>query len=79
MSLLLTAVIRRESDGYFALCPDLDIASQGGTVAEARENLKEALELFFEAAGADEAPPHLGGEVCVTQVEVSAAVGQVAR
>ena len=46
----LTAIIEREDDGYVALCPELDIASQGDTVNEARDNLKEALELFFEAA-----------------------------
>ncbi len=46
----LTAVIEREGDGYVALCPELDIASQGDTVAEARANLKEAVELFFEVA-----------------------------
>ena len=46
----LTAIIEREGDGYVALCPEVDIASQGNTVQEARTNLQEALELFFEAA-----------------------------
>ena len=46
----LTAIIEREGDGYVALCPELDIASQGDTVEEARRNLEEALELFFECA-----------------------------
>ncbi|KAF0218391.1 MAG: hypothetical protein FD174_3008 [Geobacteraceae bacterium] len=50
----LTAVIEREGDGYVALCPELDIASQGGTVEEARNNLQEALELFFETADPSE-------------------------
>ena len=45
-----TAIIEREDDQYVALCPELDIASQGDTVEEARTNLKEALELFFESA-----------------------------
>ncbi|MYB68318.1 MAG: type II toxin-antitoxin system HicB family antitoxin [Gemmatimonadetes bacterium] len=49
-----TKIIEREGDGYVALCPELDIASQGATVAAARENLKEALELFFETASATE-------------------------
>jgi predicted RNase H-like HicB family nuclease len=40
------AIIEREGDGYVALCPELDIASQGATVEEARCNLSEALELF---------------------------------
>jgi predicted RNase H-like HicB family nuclease len=46
----LTAIIEREGDGYVALCPELDIASQGDPVESARDNLREALELFFEAA-----------------------------
>ena len=46
----LTAIIEREDDMYVALCPELDIASQGHTVAEARDNLSDALELFFEVA-----------------------------
>ena len=50
----LTAIIEREDDAYVALCPDLDIASQGATVEEARQNLREALELFFECASPEE-------------------------
>lgn len=69
----LTAIIEREGDGYVALCPQLDIASQGDTVALARENLKEDLELFFETASSEEVSRRLHGEVYVTQVEVSAA------
>ena len=52
MTRQLTAIIEREDDGYVALCPEVDVASQGKTVDEARENLKEALELFFETASA---------------------------
>jgi predicted RNase H-like HicB family nuclease len=43
----LTAIIEREGNGYVSLCPELDIASQGNTIEEARVNLREALELFF--------------------------------
>jgi predicted RNase H-like HicB family nuclease len=49
-----TAIINREENGYVSLCPELDIASQGSTVEEARNNLIEALELFFEVANAAE-------------------------
>jgi len=48
------AIIEREGDGYVALYPELDIASQGKTVDEARYNLQEALELFFETASEEE-------------------------
>jgi len=46
----VTAVIEREDDRFVALCPELDIASQGTSVEEARANLIEALTLFFEVA-----------------------------
>ena len=50
----LTAIIEREGEGYVALCPEVDVASQGDTVDEARANLGEALELFFETASPEE-------------------------
>jgi predicted RNase H-like HicB family nuclease len=70
MSRQLTAVIQREADGFVALCPELDVASQGDTIEAARENLREALELFFECASAQEIQDRMGNEVFVTQVEV---------
>lgn len=45
-----TAVLQREGDGYVALCPELDVASQGQTVELAIASLKEAVELFLEYA-----------------------------
>ncbi|MGD0571220.1 MAG: type II toxin-antitoxin system HicB family antitoxin [Candidatus Sulfotelmatobacter sp.] len=46
----VTAIIEREGDGYVALCPELDVASQGDTIESARNNLQEAVELFLETA-----------------------------
>jgi predicted RNase H-like HicB family nuclease len=66
----LTAIIEREGDGYVSLCPELDIASQGSTIEEARDNLREALELFLETASSEEVKQRLHGEIYVTQVEV---------
>ena len=66
----LTAVIEREAGGYVSLCPELDIASQGDTVEEAKDNLREALELFFETAPSEEVQRRLTEEVFVTHVEV---------
>ncbi|MDE3001476.1 MAG: type II toxin-antitoxin system HicB family antitoxin [Gemmatimonadota bacterium] len=54
MSRQLTAVIERVGDGYVALCPELDIASQGKTVAESRVNLKKELASFLDTASVDE-------------------------
>ena len=67
----LTAVIEREGDAYVALCPELDIASQGDTVEESQRNLQEALELFFEEASPVEVQERLRAEVYVTSVEVA--------
>jgi predicted RNase H-like HicB family nuclease len=67
----LTAIIEREGNGYVSLCPELDIASQGDTIEEARINLREALELFFETASPTEIQTRLHEEVYVTQVEVA--------
>jgi predicted RNase H-like HicB family nuclease len=43
-----TALIAKDGDMYAALCPELDVASQGATVEEATSNLREAVELFLE-------------------------------
>ena len=66
-----TAIIEREGDGYVSLCPELDIASQGDNIEEARRNLIEALELFFETADPSEVKNRLHNEFFVTRVEVS--------
>ena len=71
MTRQLTAIIEREGDGYVALCPEVDVASQGDTVSEARDNLEEALALFFETASAEEIEGRLRDEIYVTQVEVA--------
>ena len=65
-----TAVIERDGDQYAALCPELDVASQGATVDEARRNLTEAVELFLECASPEEVAERLRDEVYVTQLEV---------
>jgi predicted RNase H-like HicB family nuclease len=58
----LTAVLIREGNGFVALCPEVDVASQGDSVEEAKINLQEAVELFFECASADEVRGRLSSE-----------------
>ncbi len=43
-----SAVIQKEEKWYVSWCPELDIASQGETIEEAIESLKEAIELYLE-------------------------------
>ena len=66
-----TAFIEREDDGFVALCPEFDIASQGETVEEAKANLVEAVELFLETADESEIQNRLHTEVFITQLEVA--------
>ena len=66
-----TAIIEKEDNDYVALCPELDVASQGKTVEEARRNLREAIELFFECASEQEVKERLHDEVFITRLEVS--------
>ncbi len=67
----LNVLIEREGDGFVSLCPELDIASQGDTVEEAKQNLQEALELFFETASAEEIGDRLHNEVYITSLDVA--------
>ncbi|MFA6242267.1 MAG: type II toxin-antitoxin system HicB family antitoxin [Candidatus Hydrogenedentales bacterium] len=71
VQLPFTAIIHREGDGYVAFCPNLDIARQGDSIEAARENLKEALELFFEAASPLEISACDSNEVYVTSIKVA--------
>lgn len=67
----VTGLIEREGDGYVALCPELDIASQGETIEEARANLQEALDVFVETASPEEIAERFHSEVYVTALEVA--------
>jgi predicted RNase H-like HicB family nuclease len=71
MQRYFTAIIEREGDGYVALCPELDIASQGDTIDEAKNNLREALELFFEVASDKEVYERLNDEIYITKVGIA--------
>ncbi len=62
-----TAALNREEDWYVARCLEVEVASQGGTVEEALNNVKEALELHFE----DEAPPSRFGYLIIASVELA--------
>ena len=67
----LTCIIEREGDSCVSLCPQIDIASQGNSVEEARKNLVEAIELFFEMASPNEILARVYSEIYVTQIGVA--------
>lgn len=66
-----TALLQKEGDGYVALCPELDVASQGPTVELAIANLKEAVELFLECADPEEVKQRLHREILVARFEAA--------
>ncbi len=67
----LLSIIEREGDGYVSWCPQLDIASQGDSIEQARDNLQEALTIFFEIASDDEVQHRRREDIFVTQLEVA--------
>lgn len=67
----LSCLIEREGDGYVSLCPELDVASQGDSIEQARANLIEAVELFFETADSAEIRERLSSEVYFSPIEVN--------
>ncbi|MGO8692867.1 MAG: type II toxin-antitoxin system HicB family antitoxin [Rectinemataceae bacterium] len=69
--MVYTAIIEREEGIYVSLCPELDMASQGSTVEEAKANLAEAVELFWETADESEIRDRTHSEAYVTSFEVS--------
>ncbi len=67
----LTCLIERDGSGFVSLCPELDVASQGDSIEDARRNLIEALELFLESADPSEVQRRRRTELYVTPIEVT--------
>ncbi len=68
MSFKVTVLVKKDDNWYVATCLENNVASQGKTVEEALENLKEALELYFEDSPIDEFVSH---QTYLTTLEVS--------
>lgn len=73
MKQTLTAILTREDNGFVAMCPEVDVVSQGDTVEEAKANLKEAVELFFECASQSEIRQRMASESYISAMEVQLA------
>ena len=69
--LQLTGLLEREGSEYISRCPELDVASQGGTVEIALANLREAVQLFLETASHAEIESRYHPEVIVSRFEAS--------
>jgi predicted RNase H-like HicB family nuclease len=66
-----TAIIEKEDNNYVALCPELDVASQGNTIEEAKSNLQEAIELLFEHASESEIQSRLRNDIFITNMQIA--------
>lgn len=53
---VFTGILWKEENKFSALCPELDVASQGKTSVEARKNLLEAVALHLEGSFEDGLP-----------------------
>lgn len=60
-------IIEKEDDWYVSKCLDNNVASQGKTIEEALQNLKEALELYYETEEKPEKPK----QILITTLEVA--------
>lgn len=67
----LTAIITKEGNGFVSLCPEIDVVSQGNFVEEAKDNLRKAVELFFECASNNEIEERLIPESYISAMEVT--------
>jgi predicted RNase H-like HicB family nuclease len=68
---VFTAISEREGTLYVALCPELDVASQGTSIEDALDNLKEAVGLFIETADPRETKERRREHVFVTQFQAA--------
>ncbi len=66
-----TAIIEKEDNIFVALCPEIDVASQGKTIEDAKKNLSVAVELFFEQASKSEIKKRMRSETYITQLEIA--------
>ncbi len=67
-------LIEKDEDGFYAYCPELPgCQSQGDTLAEAKENIQEAVELYLETLSEKEKQSFLSKEVVAMTLEVQVA------
>lgn len=72
MSYTFSAIIEKEGRWYVGLCPELDVASQGRTIEQALQNLKEAVELYLQTASKSEIKDAVSRHPLITSLQVTA-------
>jgi predicted RNase H-like HicB family nuclease len=70
----ISVIIEKDEDGYYAYCPQLEgCQTQGDTLEEVQENIKEAIELYLSTLSEEEKKLRLSQEIQSMTVEVSVA------
>ena len=68
----VSAVIEKDENGYYVYCPELPgCQSQGDTLDECLENIKEAIDLYIETLTEEELKELTSKEILTTSLEVS--------
>ena len=74
MTYKINTVIEKDGHGYFAYAPELKgCHSQGDTLEEVLENMKEAIELYVESLSDEDKENYLCREIFTTSLEVNVA------
>ena len=71
MNYKLNVIIQKDNHGYYAFCPELEgCQSQGDSLEEVLENIREAVELYLETLSEEEIKASLSKEILTTSMEV---------
>jgi len=74
MSYKVSVIVERDEYGYYAYCPELEgCQTQGDSLEEVMENIKEAIKLYLETLSEDERKIFLSKEILTTTLEVKIA------
>ena len=70
----VNVIIEKDKYGYYAFCPELKgCHSQGDSLDEVLENIKEAIQLYLETLSPQEKHDYLSKEILTTSLEVGVA------
>lgn len=71
MSYKVNVIVEKDEHGYYAYCPELEgCQTQGNSLEETLENMKEAIELYLETLSEDEIKAFLSKEILTTSLQV---------
>jgi predicted RNase H-like HicB family nuclease len=70
----VNVIIEKDKYGYYAFCPELKgCHTQGDSLDEILENIKEAIQLYLETLSPEEKDEYLSKEILITSLEISVA------